>query len=86
MANHKSAKTRIVRNKKRSIINGVRRNSVRTFIKKVEAAILNGSKENAAEAFKTAESHLMKAVSKGVFKKNTASRKISRLSQKIKSL
>ncbi len=86
MANHKSAKTRIVRNKKRSIINGVRRNSVRTFLKKVEAAILNGSKENAAEAFKTAESSMMKAVSKGVFKKNTASRRISRLAQKIKSL
>ncbi|MDD4556076.1 MAG: 30S ribosomal protein S20 [Alphaproteobacteria bacterium] len=86
MANHKSAKTRIVRNKKQSIVNGARRNSVRTFLKKVEAAILQGNKEEATGFFKTAESQMMKAVSKGVFKKNTASRKISRLAQKIKSL
>ena len=86
MAHHKSAKTRIVRNKKRSIINGARRNSVRTFVKKVEAFILSGDKEGAASAFKTAESKFMKAVSKGIFHKNTASRKISRLAQKIKTL
>lgn len=86
MANHRSAKTRIVRNKKRSIINGARRNAVRTYIKKVEAAIIEGNKENAAAAFQTAESQMMKAVSCGIFHKNMASRKISRLAQKIKAL
>ena len=86
MANHKSAKSRIVRNNKRAVINGARRSRVRTFVKKVEAAILAGDKELAAAAFKTAESELMRAVRKGVFKQNTASRTVSRLSQKIKAL
>ena len=86
MANHKSAKSRIVRNNKRAVINGARKSRVRTFVKKVEAAILAGDKELANTAFKTAESELMRAVRKGVFKMNTASRKISRLSQKIKAL
>ena len=70
MANHKSAKSRIVRNNKRAIINGARRSRVRTFIKKVEAAIAAGDKELAASAFKTAESEMMRAVRKGVFKMN----------------
>lgn len=86
MANHKSAKNRIVRNNKRAVINGARRSRVRTFVKKVEAEILNGNKEQAAAAFKTAESEMMKAVNKGVFKLNTASRTVSRLSKKIKAL
>ncbi|MBQ8661093.1 MAG: 30S ribosomal protein S20 [Alphaproteobacteria bacterium] len=86
MANHKSAKNRIVRNKKRAVINGARRSRVRTFIKKTEAEILSGNKEQAAAAFKIAESEMMKAVNKGVFKLNTASRTVSRLSKKIKAL
>ena len=86
MANHKSAKSRIVRNNKRAVINGARRSRVRTFVKKVEAAILAGDKESANAAFKVAESEMMKAVRKGVFKLNTAARKVSRLSQKIKAL
>ncbi|MBE6458547.1 MAG: 30S ribosomal protein S20 [Alphaproteobacteria bacterium] len=86
MANHKSAKNRIVRNNKRAVINGARRSRVRTFVKKVEAEILNGNKEQAAAAFKTAESEMMKAVNKGVFKLNTAARTVSRLSKKIKAL
>ncbi|MBR2136924.1 MAG: 30S ribosomal protein S20 [Alphaproteobacteria bacterium] len=86
MANHKSAKTRIVRNKKRSVINGARRSRVRTFVKKVDALIAENNKEAAAEAFKVAESEMMRAAQKGVFKKNTASRTVSRLAQKIKAL
>lgn len=86
MANHKSAKSRIVRNNKRAVINGARRSRVRTFIKKVEAAIAAGDKELASTSFKTAESEMMRAVSKGIFKLNTVSRKVSRLSQKIKAL
>ena len=50
MANHKSAKTRINRNNKRSIINGARRSRVRTFVKKVNAAILENNKEAADES------------------------------------
>ena len=86
MANHKSAKTRIIRNNKRSIINGARKNRVRTFIKKVEAAILEGNKELAASSFKVAESEMMRAVHKGIFKLNTVARTTSRLSKKIKAL
>ena len=86
MANHKSAKTRINRNNKRSIINGARRSRVRTFVKKVIAAVLDNNKEAAAAAFKVAESELMRAVNKGVFKKNTAARTVSRLSKKVKAL
>ena len=52
MANHKSAKTRIIRNSKRSVINGARKSRVRTFVKKVEAAIAASDKETAAAAFK----------------------------------
>ena len=86
MANHKSAKTRIVRNNKRSMINGARRSRVRTFVKKVDALIASNEKEAAVAALKVAESEMMKAAQKGVFKKNMASRTISRLSQKIKAL
>ena len=77
MANHKSAKTRINRNSKRSVINGARKSRVRTFVKKVEAA---------AAAFKTAESELMRSVRKGVFPMNKVARTVSRLSKKIKAL
>lgn len=86
MANHKSAKTRINRNSKRAVINGARRSKVRTFIKKVDALINEKNKEQALEAFKTAESELMVAVRKGVFPLNTAARTVSRLSKKIKAL
>lgn len=86
MANHKSAKTRIKRNTKRSIINGARKSRVRTFVKKVEAAIVAKDKALAQTSFVTAESELMKAVNKGVMHRNTVARKISRLSAKIKAL
>ena len=86
MANHKSAKTRINRNNKKSIINGARKSRVRTFVKKVEAAILSADKNQAAEAFKIAESEMMSAARKGIFELNKAARTISRLSKKIKAL
>ena len=86
MANHKSAKTRIKRNTKRSMINGARKSRVRTFVKKVEAAIVAKDKALAQTAFITAESELMKAVNKGVTHRNTVSRTVSRLSAKIKAL
>ena len=86
MANHKSAETRIRRNAKRSVINGMRRSRVRTFVKKVVALIAAGNKEEATTALRVAESEMMRAAQKGVFHKNMASRAISRLAQKIKSL
>ena len=68
------------------MINGARRSRVRTFVKKVDALINENNKEAATAALKIAESEMMRAAQKGVFHKNTASRTISRLAQKIKAL
>lgn len=86
MANHKSAKKRIRRNEKFQLINKIRRTKVRTFIKRVENFILNNEKVKAQEAFKVAQPEMHRSVSKGIFKKNTMSRKLSRLSNRIKLL
>ena len=86
MANHISSKKRIRRNSRMEIVNKVRKNRVRTFIKKVELAILNGDKSLANNAFKAAQPEMHRSVTKGVFKKNTISRKLSRLSTRIKNI
>lgn len=59
---------------------------IRTFIKKLEAAIVAKDEKTAKEAFKTAQSEIMRGVSKNIIKKNAAARKISRLSAKVKAL
>ena len=79
MANHKSAKKRIIRNAKRAEINGARIGRIRTFIKKVESAISAGDKDAAQAALREAQPEIMRGVSRGVLHKNTASRKMSRL-------
>jgi small subunit ribosomal protein S20 len=86
MAHHKSAQKRIRQTARRTEVNGARRSRIRSFIKKVESAILSGNKQDAATAFKAAEPEIMRGVSKGVIKKETASRKVSRLAQRIKAL
>ena len=85
MANIKSAKKRISQNIKRSEYNKNRKSRIRTSIKKINSAFLDKkNKEEMNKNFIKVESDLAKAVNKGVFKKNTASRLISRLSKKIK--
>lgn len=86
MANHASAKTRIKRNARRAVINGARRSRIRTFIKKIEIAISEGDAKIANEAFKNAQPEIQRGVAKGIMHKNTAARKLSRLSTRIKSL
>ena len=86
MAQHQSAKKRIRRNEKRRVINHARISRVRTFVKKVELAIASGDKDAAAAAFKLAQPELHRGVSRGLVPKNTASRKLSRLSKGIKAL
>ncbi|MCC2646041.1 MAG: rpsT [Rickettsiaceae bacterium] len=86
MANHSSAKKAYRQTVKRTLINKSRKSMIRTFVKKVELAISSGSQAEATEALKVAQSEIMKGVKNNVFKLNTASRKISRLSQKIKNL
>ncbi len=86
MANHRSAKKRSKRNASRSKINSSRVSSIRTSLKKVEQAIQSGNAKAAEEALKKVRPELARGVSKGVLNKSTASRKISRLSARIKNL
>ncbi|MCL6677908.1 30S ribosomal protein S20 [Sphingomonas sp. RG327] len=86
MANTRQAKKRIGRNANRAAINHARISRIRTFIKEVEAALTAGKKKEAAEALKKAQPELARGVSRGVIHKNTASRKLSRLSKRVASL
>ena len=86
MANTPQSKKRARQNDKRLAVNKARRSRIRTFLRKVEEALASGDKEAATAALRAAQPELMRGVSKGVFHKNTASRKISRLSSRVKSL
>ena len=84
MANHKSAKKRILRNESKSKINSSRISRVRTFIKKIEKEIDNKDIDKANLLFKETMPEIHRSVSKGLIHKKTAARKLSRLSKKIK--
>ena len=86
MANTPQAKKRIRRNDKRAAINHSRISRIRTFIKAVESAIAAGKKKDAAEALKKAQPEMIRGVARGIMHKNTAARKISRLSKRVASL
>lgn len=86
MANTPSAKKAARKIARRTEVNKARRSRMRTFIRKVEEAIAGGDKSAASEALKNAQPEIMRAVTKGVLKKNTASRKISRLSASVKKI
>jgi small subunit ribosomal protein S20 len=86
MANHISSKKRIRRNSRMEVVNKIRKNRVRSFIKKVESAIGQSDKDKAKAAFILAQPEMHRSVTKGVFKKNTISRKLSRLSTRIKNI
>ena len=86
MANTPQAKKRIRRNQRRAEINGARVSRIRTFVKKVEAAIEGGDKETAQNALRAAQPELARGVARGVIHKNTASRKMSRLAARVKAL
>jgi small subunit ribosomal protein S20 len=86
MATHKSAEKRIRQTAQRTAINRARRSRVRTFVKKVEAAIETGDKEAAQSAYRLAQPELHRAITKGVLHKNTVSRKLSRLAARINTL
>jgi small subunit ribosomal protein S20 len=86
MANSPQAKKRARPNEKRFAINKARRSRIRTFLRKVEEAIASGDKEAATAALRAAQPELMRGVTRGVYHKNTASRKISRLAARVKAL
>ena len=86
MANTPSAKKAARKIARRTEINRTRKSRMRTFIRQVEEAIAGGSREEAAEALRQAQPEIMRAAQKGVLHKNTASRKVSRLAQRVKAL
>ena len=86
MANTASARKRIRQTEKRTIRNRARKSRVRTFLRKVEQAIAGGNQDAAREALRAAQPELQRAVTKGVLHRNTVSRKLSRLSARIKAL
>jgi len=85
MANHSSTEKAIRKIAKKSAINRNRRTRIRTYVKKSLLAIESGSKEEASKILISTQSEIMRGVSKGLIKKNTASRKISRLAKKLKA-
>ncbi len=85
MANHASAKKRARQTPKRAKVNSARRNRIKTFVKKVEQALASGNVKEAEEALKAAQPELQRGVAKGVLNKKTVSRKISRLSARLKA-
>lgn len=86
MANTKSAKKAARVTARRTAINKARRSRMRTFVRKVEEAIASGDKSAAETALRFAQPELMRGAQKGILHKNNASRKISRLSARIRSI
>ena len=86
MANIKSAKKRILVNETKAARNKAIRSKVKTAIKKVDAAVAAGDKAAAQEALPVAIAEISKATSKGIFHKNTAARKVSRLTKAVNTL
>lgn len=86
MANTSSAKKMVRKIERRTAVNKARRSRVRTYLRRVEEAIAAGDQKAALEAFHSAQPELHRAVTKGVFHKNTVSRKLSRLSSRIKAI
>lgn len=86
MANTPQSKKRARQTLRRTEVNKARRSRIRTYLRKVEEAIATGKADVASEALKSAQPELMRGVTKGVYHKNTASRKMSRLSARVKAL
>ncbi|WP_173934655.1 30S ribosomal protein S20 [Chelativorans sp. Marseille-P2723] len=86
MANTTSAKKAVRKIERLTAINKARRSRIRSFVRKVEEAIASGDKQAAENALRAAQPELMRAASKGVVHRNMASRKVSRLAQRVKAL
>jgi len=86
MANTPQAKKRIRRNNNRAAVNTARVSRIRTFLKRVETAIEGGDKQAASDALRSAQPELARGVARGVLHKNTAARKMSRLSKRVSAL
>jgi small subunit ribosomal protein S20 len=86
MANIKSAKKRARQAVKRTETNRSRTSRIRTYVKKVETAIASGDQTAAQAALKDAEPEVARGVTKGVLHRNTAARKISRLTHRVRAM
>ena len=86
MANSAQAKERARQIDRRTEVNKARRSRIRTFVRKLEEAITGGNAKEAGEALRAVQPEIMRGVSKGIMHKNTASRKMSRLSARVKAL
>lgn len=86
MANIQSAKKRIRQTARKTTVNRNRRGRIRTFIRKVEEAIAAGDSAAAREALKAAQPEIMRGVTRGVLRRNTAARKVSRLNARVRAL
>lgn len=86
MANTPQARKRVRQAAKRTEINKARKSRVRTHIRKVEEAIASGDADQAAVAFTAAKPEIMRGANKGVIHKNAASRKVSRLAKRVKTM
>ncbi|HKL68094.1 30S ribosomal protein S20 [Salibaculum sp.] len=86
MANNPQSKKRARQNERRYAVNKARRSRIRTYLRRVEEAIASGDKDAARTALQKAQPELMRGVTKGILHKNTAARKVSRLSARVKAL
>ncbi len=86
MANTSSAKKAVRKIDRRTAVNRARRSQMRTFVKRVEEALASGDSAAAKTALSDAEPMVMRAAQKGILHKNTASRKIARLTARVVSL
>ena len=86
MANTAQSKKRARQAEARQDVNKARRSRIRTFLRKVEEALASGNADSAATALAAAQPELMRGVTKGILHKNTASRKMSRLTSRVKAL
>ena len=86
MANTSSAKKAVRKIARRTATNRSRRSQMRTYLRKVEEAIATGSRTAASAALDVAAPLLMRAAQKGIVHKNTASRKVSRLTKRVRAL
>jgi small subunit ribosomal protein S20 len=86
MAHHKSALKRIRRNLRRAAVNRMRVSRVRGLMKKVEEAVAGGDQDVARAALRAAEPEIMRGANRGVIKRNTASRKVSRMAARVNAI
>jgi small subunit ribosomal protein S20 len=86
MANHSSTKKAVRKTITVTAINRSKKTRIKTYIKKVLAAIESGNKEEANKALIVAQSEIMRGVASNLIKKNTGSRKVSRLASKVKAI